>query len=36
MIKELILIILIFALLLSLSYVVARKLEEELLGLIKH
>jgi hypothetical protein len=36
MIKELILIILIFALLLSLSYMIARSLEKELLGLIKH
>jgi hypothetical protein len=36
MLKEIILILLTLALLLSLSYVIARSLEKELLGLIKH
>jgi len=36
MLKEIILILLILVLLLSLSYVIARNLEKELLGLIKH
>jgi hypothetical protein len=36
MLKEIILILLILVLLLSLSYVIARSLEKEILGLIKH